>query len=81
VSGIDIANALATPPNPISGTSDIAVSVTGLSMFNTLTVTATAEAFEFAPGTPVAVPAPASLALFGAALLGFYMVRRRRQQG
>lgn len=78
VSGIDVFNALVTPPNPLNGASNVAVSITGLDAFNLLTVTATSEAFEFVPGTPVAVPAPAALALFGAGLLGLGLARRRR---
>ena len=58
------------------GTTNLAVSIYGLNAFNTVTVTATQEAFEFVPG--VAVPdGGATLMLLGSALVGLGALRRK----
>lgn len=61
----------------VSGTSNLAVSITNLQPFDTITVTASQEAFEFAPGVPV--PEPGLMLLLGLGLVGAGARLRRRQ--
>jgi hypothetical protein len=61
-----------------AGKTNLAVWITGLGAFNTVTVSASNEAFEFSPGTPVGVPdGGTTLALLGSALMGLGILRRK----
>lgn len=68
----------------IPGTTNVDVTITGITGFNRVIARASEEAFEFALFAPggnprEVVPTPAALALFGVGLLGLGMAQRRRK--
>jgi hypothetical protein len=60
----------------VPGTTNLAVSISGLNAFNTITVTASKEAFEFVPGVPVP-DGGTTVMLLGGALVGLGALRRK----
>jgi hypothetical protein len=73
VTGADVVAGLS---DVTAGTTNLAVSIYGLNAFNTVTVTASQEAFEFAPGVDVP-DGGTTLALLGGALMGLGLLRRK----
>lgn len=58
------------------GLSNVAMEITGLAPFSSITVTSTAPAFEFVPGIPV--PEPTTGAIISVGLIGLGLYRRKR---
>ncbi len=77
MNGAQVIAAAGGAPPVVVGTTNIAVSIRNLVPFDTITITATNEAFEFVPGRPVPEPAALALLAFGVATLG--AMRRRRR--
>ena len=75
VGGSAVATALGFPAN---GTVNENVLISGLPTFTSILVQSSTAAFEFVPGTALAVPEPMSLALFGTGLLGLGLIGRRQ---
>lgn len=78
VTGAQIATAVGG--GLVSGTTNVAVRISGLSGYDTVVFSdATTAAFEFTLVTPA--PEPAGLALFGVGTVGLAVIRRRRRAG
>jgi hypothetical protein len=76
------AQVLAALGNPLSGSTNTWLEITGLTPFTWIAVTDSSSnpsAFEFLPAVTVNVPEPASLTLIGSALFGFGLLRRQRR--
>jgi hypothetical protein len=76
VNGADVVAGLV---GVIAGTTNLAVSITNLTAFDTITITASREAFEFVPGKPVGMPEPGGLAMLAVGLAAIGAAARRRR--